>query len=320
MKKCIITVVGVFWLAGCSSGGGGESADAAGVDPKCVPTCMTGCESDCADDKEACVAPCAAQSAAYDKCKDTCAEAESPGECVAQACGTPKTNLDTCLGGLSCNEDYSSCKSLCPSGCDDECGTSGTVVAEDTSGPKKFPCNFTRDCHWSEACVEKSCQIPEGFNPAKTAFEFTKVDECPGSETYKQDVVLKGFHGSVILLYFATSSCAACVADVQVYEALVDQMEYKGFVDAVKMVTVLLPMSGGAIADFTMDLHSPVVLDDVETGIADAYKASKDTVVLINRAGYPVKTWPSIEVRGQGAAAGKAELTEKLMELAQEWP
>jgi hypothetical protein len=320
MKRYFAVLVAVISLGACSASGGGETEDVTGADPTCVPNCMTGCEGDCGDEKDTCVAPCSAESAAYDTCKETCKEAESPGECVAQACSTPQANLDTCLGGLSCNADYASCKSLCPSGCDNECGTTGTVLEEDTSGEQQFSCNFTRDCHWGEACIAKTCQIPEGYNPAKTAFEFSKIDECPGSPTHKQEIILRAGHGKVTLLYFATSTCGACVADVQVYEAMVDQMEYKGFIDAIQMITILLPLSGGALADFAKDIHSPVLLDDVETGIADAYQAGKDTVVLINKAGYPAYSWPSIEVRGQSAAVGKAMLNEKLMELAQQWP
>jgi len=103
------------------------------------------------------------------------------------------------------------------------------------------------------------------------------------------------------------------VADVAVYEGLVDQMEYKGFVGMTKMVSVLLPMSASQLNTFSGKAHHPIVVDTVDMGIADHYAASKDTVVLVDGAGYVRYRWPVLQVRG--AEKDKPMLSEKLVEL-----
>lgn len=212
-----------------------------------------------------------------------------------------------------------------PAGCGGEEGEEAPggediVAAADTGGggqPATPQCTKTSACAWGEACIEKSCEIPRGNESKAPAFDFSLKDENSGSASFQQMITLSEFHGSAVLLYFATSSCAACVADVKVFEGMVAQIEYKGFKGAVKMVAILLPMSGSAIADFTAGLKTPVVLDETGVGVADHYGASKDSVVLIDAAGYVRYNWPGgLEVRG--AAPDKTELNEALIELAQE--
>lgn len=188
--------------------------------------------------------------------------------------------------------------------------------ADEGGGGPNIQCSKTSSCPWGQSCQNHQCVIPEGQNPAKTAFDFEKLDECPGSPTSGQTVALSDFHGSVILLYFSTTTCDACKADVQVYEGMVQQLEAKGFVGAGKMMTVILPMSASALPDFAGPLETPVVVDDTTTGIADHYSAGKDTVVLIDKAGYIRESFPKLEVRG--AAADKSMLNQLLTEMAAE--
>jgi peroxiredoxin len=190
----------------------------------------------------------------------------------------------------------------------------GGTVDVGTVAP--IACSKTTSCLWGESCQSHDCVIPKGANPADVAYDFVKKDETPNSPTYGKEIALSDFHGSVILLYFATSTCDACKADVQVYEGLIEQVEFKGFVGMAKMMTVLLPMSASALPDFVAPLSSPVVVDDVDTGIADHYKGSKDTVVLIDKAGYVRETYPSLEVRG--GAKDKSALTQTLLDMAAE--
>jgi peroxiredoxin len=206
-------------------------------------------------------------------------------------------------------------------GCDGGGGGAGEDVAagepetNQGTGPVTPECTKNTVCEWGELCIEKSCQVPEGAGGAP-AYDFSAQDQCPGSKSYQQMVTLSDCHGSVVLLYFATSTCAACIADVKVYENMVKQLEYKGYVGKAKMITVLLPFSGSAIADFAQGLQFPVVLDDTTIGIADHYGASKDTVVLIDGAGYVREKWPTLEVRG--GAKDKTLLSGKLTELVEE--
>jgi hypothetical protein len=199
-------------------------------------------------------------------------------------------------------------------------GGEDVVTVADTGGggqPATPQCTKTSTCEWGEACIEKSCQIPRGNESKAPAYDFSLKDENSTSASYQQMVTLTEFHGSAVLLYFATSSCAACVADVKVFEGMVAQIEYKGFKGAVKMVAILLPFSGSAIADFTSGIVTPVVLDETGVGVADHYGAGKDSVVLIDAAGYVRYNWPGgLEVRG--AAPDKTELNDALIELAQE--
>jgi peroxiredoxin len=205
------------------------------------------------------------------------------------------------------------CDSGSGSGPDDDDGTPDSKTQEPET-PATVQCTKTATCEWGEWCTEKKCTVPEGAG--NTAFDFTRTDESPGSATYKQQVTLSDNHGKVILLYFSTTTCAACVADVKVYESMIKQLEFKGFVNAATMITVILPMGGSAMADFTSGLQFPVVLDEVGVGIAQHYSAGKDTVVLIDGAGYVRASWPSLEVRG--AAKDKSTLNETLTELVQE--
>ncbi len=206
-------------------------------------------------------------------------------------------------------------------GCDSGSGetaadvTSGEPDTKQGTGPVTPECTKNTVCEWGELCIEKTCQVPEGAGGAP-AYDFSAQDQCPGSESYQQMVTLSESHGSVVLLYFATSTCAACIADVKVYENMIKQLEYKGYVGKATMITVLLPFSGSAIADFSQGLQFPVLLDDTTIGIADHYGASKDTVVLIDGAGYVREKWATLEVRG--GAKDKTLLSGKLTELVEE--
>lgn len=177
-------------------------------------------------------------------------------------------------------------------------------------------CTTTQACNWGEVCMDSHCVVPENVSLGKLAYDFTAQDQCPGSETYKQDVALSDYHGSVILLYFATTGCDACKADVQVYEAIIQQMKYKGFI-GISMITVILPYSAQQITEFTAPLHSPVVVDNPDIAIADHYGATKDYVFLIDRAGYVRKTYPSLEVR-PGMTSDRKKLSQEIIELLSE--
>jgi len=208
---------------------------------------------------------------------------------------------------------------LAMTGCDSGGGGggvgSGDILAEkpDAEGSAAVQCTKTATCAWGEACVDHACAIPEGAPPAP-AEVFTAVDQCPGSETFEEEVALSDLHGTVIMLYFATTGCAACVADVKVYQNMCEQMEAKGFTGLVSLITVILPYGAATMADFTQGLTHPVVVDTAELGIADAYAASKDTVILIDHAGYVAETWLGLDVRGP--AADKGMLNETLGALA----
>jgi thiol-disulfide isomerase/thioredoxin len=192
------------------------------------------------------------------------------------------------------------------------------TTGETKTGTETPQCTKHTTCEYGELCLEKKCQVPEGA-PSSTAYDFTRTDECPGSKTYTQNVTLSDSHGKVVLLYFATSGCAACQADVKVYQGLVSQLDSKGFLGMGMLITVLLPGSAGEIAAFTSGLIYPVVVDDFDVGIADHYGAAKDTLVLIDGAGYVVESWPAgLEVRGQGGETDKDMLLQKMMELAVE--
>jgi len=190
------------------------------------------------------------------------------------------------------------------------------VAVDEGSEPQSIACSKTSTCEWGNSCQKHKCVVPDGQNPGKAAYDFVRKDECDGSPTAGQDIALSDYHGKVILLYFATSTCDACKADVKVYEGLIDQLEFKGFVGMAAMITVMLPMSASALPAFAAPLHTPVVVDDDNVAIAVHYKAAKDTVVLIDKAGYIRETYPSLEVRG--AAPDKAGLTELLTQMASE--
>lgn len=189
------------------------------------------------------------------------------------------------------------------------------VVEKDTGGVRtpSIECSKTFSCDFGEVCIEHVCQIPAGYSPADVAFDFAKEDKCQASQTYGQEVALSDFHGSVVILYFAITPCDACYADSQEYEGVVDQMEFKGFVGEVKMISVLLPNASSQLPKFEGNLKTPVLLDDTETGIADHYGASKDTVVLISKGGYVAQTWPKLEMRGGGT--DDKVLKDKIIEL-----
>lgn len=208
---------------------------------------------------------------------------------------------------------------LTMTGCDAAGGGAGGAPGDDTggspdvAGSTAVQCTKTATCPWGEACVNHACAVPAGAPPAP-AFDFAAVDQCPGSGTFEEEVRLSDLHGRVVMLYFATTGCAACVADVKVYETLVEQMEAKGFGDLVTLITVILPYGAATLAEFTEGLSFPVVVDTDALGIAAAFGASKDTVVLIDHAGYLAEDWPGLEVRG--AAGDKPLLQQKLGELA----
>jgi hypothetical protein len=79
-------------------------------------------------------------------------------------------------------------------------------------------CTKTAHCDWGEWCVNKQCAAPG--DALGLAPDFTTTDLCPESQTYQQDISLSDNQGKVTLLYFATTTCAACVADVKVYESI----------------------------------------------------------------------------------------------------
>ena len=201
------------------------------------------------------------------------------------------------------------------SGGDGEPGGEDTVAPEqDASGTGAVQCTKTATCEWGEACVDHACAIPDGA-PMAPAKDFTAVDQCPGSETFEQEVTLSDLHGSVVLLYFATTGCAACVADAKVYQNMIEQMEAKGFTNLVSMITVILPYGAATMADFTQGLTRPVVVDTDILGIGTAYGANKDTIVLIDHAGYVAESWAGgLDVRG--GATDKSMLNETLGALA----
>jgi peroxiredoxin len=176
-------------------------------------------------------------------------------------------------------------------------------------------CTKTAHCDWGEWCVNKQCAAPG--DALGLAPDFTTTDLCPESQTYQQDISLSDNQGKVTLLYFATTTCAACVADVKVYESMIKQLEYKGFTNAATMITVILPYGGSDMAGFTAGIQYPVVLDEDGLGIAAAYGASKDTVVLLDAAGYERANWPTLEVRGN-TPKDKTVLNDALVELVQE--
>jgi len=202
-------------------------------------------------------------------------------------------------------------------GCDSGSGGGGgeDILAgePDAEGTAAVQCTKTVTCVWGEACVDHACAIPEGA-PMAPAKDFTVVDQCPGSETFEEEITLSDYHGTVIMLYFATTSCAACVADVKVYQNMIEQMEAKGFTGLVSLITVILPYGAATMADFTQGLTRPVVVDTTDLGIAATYGASKDAVVLIDHAGYVVESWPGLDVRG--GAKDKSMLNETLGALA----
>lgn len=205
---------------------------------------------------------------------------------------------------LSCNDGGGGNDSLAKD--------AGTWTPEESNLPE---CTKTKTCEWGKWCKGKVCVRPEGMNKGP-AFDFTAQDQCPTSKTYGKEISLSDWHGSVVLLYFAITTCDACKADVREYESIVKQMEYKGFVGMASMITVILPMSASALAEFSDGLQFPVVVDSPDVGIASHYQASKDTVVLIDGAGYVRYSWPHLEVRG--SAADRPKLNEKLAELVTE--
>lgn len=203
-------------------------------------------------------------------------------------------------------------------GCDGGGGDNGEL--DEPTGPapvtkkESAQCTKTSHCEWGEWCTEKQCSVPgEAGNPA---MDFTVEDRCPGSQSYQQDITLSDNLGKVTLLYFATTTCAACIADVKEYESMIKQLEYKGFTNAATMTTVILPSGGSDMAGFTAGLQFPVVLDEASIGIANYFNAGKDTVVLLDGAGYIRATWPTMDVRG--SAKDKPVLNEALTELVLE--
>jgi hypothetical protein len=201
--------------------------------------------------------------------------------------------------------------------CDSGGGDSNEV--EQPTGPpttkkESAECTKTAHCVWGEWCTNNKCAVPgEAVNLAK---DFTVQDHCPGSQTYQQNISLSDNLGKVTLLYFATTTCAACIADVKEYESMLKQLEYKGFTNSATMTTVILPFGGSDMAGFTNGLQFPVVLDEAGVGIADYFGAGKDAVVLLDGAGYIRATWPSMEMRG--SAKDKPVLNDALTELVQE--
>ncbi|MFH1533147.1 MAG: redoxin domain-containing protein [Pseudomonadota bacterium] len=207
---------------------------------------------------------------------------------------------------------------LAMTGCDSGSGSGGGAEdllsgEPDTGGTAAVQCTKTATCAWGEACVDHACAIPEGA-PLAPAKDFSVVDQCPGSETFEEEIALSDYHGTVIMLYFATTGCAACVADVKVYQNMIEQMEAKGFTGLVSLITVILPNGAATMADFTQGLTHPVVVDTMDLGIAATYGAGKDAVVLIDHAGYVVQSWPGLDVRG--GAKDKSMLNETLGALA----
>lgn len=197
---------------------------------------------------------------------------------------------------------------------DESLGPDDPVDVTKKEEPTTVECTKHSVCEYGELCIAKSCQVPEG-SPAATAYDFTRVDECPTSPTLQQEITLSEHHGQIVLLYFATTSCDACVADAREFESIMSQVEAKGFSPAY-MITVILPMGGSAMAAFATGLKFPVVLDDGQVAIADHYKAGKDTVVLIDAAGYVRHFWPTLEVRG--GAKDRSMLVETVMLMADE--
>ncbi len=203
-------------------------------------------------------------------------------------------------------------------GCDS--GGSESDELEQPTGPppatkkESAQCTKTAHCVWGEWCTETKCEVPG--EPEKLAKDFTVQDRCPGSQTYQQNITLSDNLGKITLLYFATTTCASCIADVKEYESMLKQLEYKGFTNAATMTTVILQYGGQDMAGFTAGLQYPVVLDEAGVGIAEFYNAGKDTVVLLDGAGYVRATWPTMQVRG--SAKDKPVLNEALTELVQE--
>ena len=203
-------------------------------------------------------------------------------------------------------------------GCDSGSGEAGneedTFSAEaDAEGTGAVQCTKNSTCGWGEACIDHVCEVPDGA-PAAPTKDFTVVDQCPGSETFEEEISLSDYHGTVIMLYFATTTCAACVADVKVYQNMIEQMEAKGFNGLVNLITVILPYGATAMGEFTQGLTRPVVVDTTELGIAATYGAGKDAVVLIDHAGYVAESWPGLNVRG--GATDKSMLNETLGAMA----
>ncbi len=195
-------------------------------------------------------------------------------------------------------------------------GGEDTLAGEpDAEGTGAVQCTKHATCSWGEVCIGHACVVPEGAPMAPTK-DFTVVDQCPGSETFEQEIALSDYHGTVIMLYFATTTCAACVADVKVYQNMIKQLEGKGFSGLVSLITVILPYGATAMADFTQGLTHPVVVDTADLGIAATYGAGKDAVILIDHAGYVAQSWPGLDVRG--GAKDKSMLNETLGALANE--
>jgi peroxiredoxin len=204
-------------------------------------------------------------------------------------------------------------------GSDDEESDGKTADAAVDPGNGTTPtiqCSKTATCDWGEQCVDHLCVTPDP-PPGSLAFDFAAKDECPGSSTYGEQIALSDFHGRVVLLYFSSTTCDACKADVKEYEALVGQMEGKGFVGMAKMITVVLPMQASALPEFVAPLQQPVVVDETGIGIADHYGAAKDTVVLVDGAGYVRQKWPKLEMR-PAPGKDKPKIEKAMIDLISE--
>lgn len=199
------------------------------------------------------------------------------------------------------------------------------VPEEETSPSEDVPlegeCAEIPDCSWGEVCTAKlKCEEPDDANPMKLGYKFKYEDKCPGSETFGDDIKISHSHGQAILLFFSITNCPECDILVDIYQTMVDDLRGQGL--PVTMLTVILIGQAGGLPEFVDPLHYPVVVDGMgvvdDVGeIAGKYKGSaKNSVAVLDRAGYVHHHWPYLDAQNPDNAA---TLKSMLVELAGEF-
>jgi len=197
-----------------------------------------------------------------------------------------------CTEGLVCREETFACvEPECSA--DSECGR-GKVCE------KRFcveGCVTVADCNPDQVCLDRRCRDVGPECDCPMAPEFCGTDINPSSTTAEARLCVPDSFPDGVALFFGSIGCGHCTAIYDALKPRIAQLRAEGL--APKLIWVQVPTLPATPSDVYARLGAegtvPVILDTVELGIWPGYAAAWYDVILVDRHGCLLQTFPSLD-------------------------
>ncbi len=86
------------------------------------------------------------------------------------------------------------------------------------------------------SCGDSDSTKPNGNSSGELLPDFCLVDFNPNSSSYHQEVSLRSFEGSIVMIFFGEVNCGTCLPQLMGIRMVIDSLEFEGLSGLVGMM------------------------------------------------------------------------------------